>query len=139
MGIGKKIGKFSRAIALFQAFTRDAEEYQYDPQKAEELGRNAYERARHHRKGPLARVWDELMSFIRLIRAWAKGSYRHAPWKSLALIIGAILYFVSPLDAIPDIIPVLGFMDDAFIIAFVMRQVRKDIAAFRIWEASFAV
>jgi uncharacterized membrane protein YkvA (DUF1232 family) len=139
MKIGKKIGKFSRAIALFQAFTRDAEEYHYDPQKAEELGRNAYERARRHRKGPLARVWDELMSFIRLIRAWAKGSYRHAPWKSLALIIGAILYFVSPLDAIPDIIPVLGFMDDAFIIAFVMRQVRKDIAAFRIWEASFAV
>jgi uncharacterized membrane protein YkvA (DUF1232 family) len=77
------------------------------------------------------------MSFLRLLRAWAKGSYRHAPWRSLTLIIAAILYFVSPLDAIPDVIPVLGFADDAFIIAFVMRHVRRDIAAFRSWESAY--
>jgi len=138
MGIGKKLGKFSRAYSIFYALTRDAEEYRDDPRRAEDLSRHAYDRARQHRRGPIARVWDDLMSFIRLLRAWAKGSYRQAPWKSVALIIGAILYFVSPLDAIPDVIPVLGFADDAFIIAFVMRHVRRDIAAFRDWE-SFAV
>jgi uncharacterized membrane protein YkvA (DUF1232 family) len=135
MGIAKGLGKFSRAYAIFQAFTRDAEQYHDDPHRAEGLSRDALDRAQHHRKGPLARVWDDLMSFIRLLRAWATGAYRQAPWKSVALIIGAILYFVSPLDAIPDFIPLLGFADDAFIIAFVMRQVRKDIAAFRNWES----
>lgn len=138
MGIGKKLGKFSRAYAIFQALTRDAEQYHHDPRRAEMLGREALERAQRHRKGPIARVWDELMTFIRLIRSWATGGYRQAPWKSVAFIIGAILYFVSPIDAIPDFIPVLGFMDDAFIIAFVMRQVRKDVAAFRDWESNFA-
>jgi uncharacterized membrane protein YkvA (DUF1232 family) len=138
MGLGKKIGKFGRAFAIFQAFTKDAEEYHHDPRRAEVLGRNALERAQRHRKGPIARVWDELMTFIRLIRSWAGGAYRQAPWKSVALIIGAILYFVSPIDAIPDIIPLLGFADDAFIIAFVMRQVRKDVAAFRDWESNLA-
>jgi uncharacterized membrane protein YkvA (DUF1232 family) len=33
---------------------------------------------------------------------------------------------------------VLGFADDAFIIAFVMRHVRRDIAAFRNWESIYA-
>ena len=138
MGLGKKLGKFSRAYAIFQAFTKDAEEYHHDPRRAEELGRSALVRAEHHRKGPLARVWDDLMTFIRLLRSWAGGTYRQAPWKSVALIIGAILYFVSPLDAIPDFIPILGFADDAFIIAFVMRHVRRDVAAFRDWESTYA-
>jgi uncharacterized membrane protein YkvA (DUF1232 family) len=138
MGIRKNLGKFSRAYTIFLALTKDAEQYHDDPRRVEDLSRHAYERAHHHRRGPLARVWDDLMSFIRLLRAWAKGSYRQAPWKSVALIIGAILYFISPLDAIPDFIPVLGFADDAFIIAFVMRHVRRDIAAFRNWESIYA-
>lgn len=138
MGILKKAGKAGRAYSIFQAFTQEAEDYREDPRRAEQLGRNAYDRAQPHRKGPLGRVWDDLMSFIRLIRSWATGKYQAAPWKSLALIIGAILYFVSPIDAIPDIIPILGFADDAFIIAFVMRHVRKDIAAFRQWEGEYA-
>jgi uncharacterized membrane protein YkvA (DUF1232 family) len=138
MGILKNTGKVGRAYSIFQAFTAQADEYQHDPRRAEELGRGAYDRAQRHRKGPLGRVWDDLMSFIRLLRSWATGKYQAAPWKSVALIIGAILYFVSPLDAIPDFIPFLGFADDAFIIAFVMRHVRKDIAAFRQWEGEYA-
>jgi uncharacterized membrane protein YkvA (DUF1232 family) len=135
MGLGKKLGKFSRAYAIFQAFTKDAEEYHNDPRRAEELARGAYQRAHEHRKGPIARVWDDLMTFLRLIKAWATGGYTQAPWKSIALVIGAVLYFVSPIDAIPDFIPVIGFMDDAFIIGFVMRAIRKDVRAFREWES----
>ena len=138
MGILKRANKMGRAFSIFQAFTKEADDYQHDPRRAEELSRTALDRAEHHRKGPIGRVWDDLMSFIRLIRSWATGKYQAAPWKSLALIIGAILYFVSPLDAIPDIIPVLGFADDAFIIAFVMRHVRRDINAFRAWETEYA-
>jgi len=138
MGLGKKLGKFSRAYAIFQALTKDAEEYREDPQRTEALARGAYQRAHAHRKGPIARVWDDLMTFLRLIKAWATGSYREAPWKSIALVIGAVLYFVSPLDAIPDIIPIIGFADDAFIIGFVMRAIRKDVRAFREWESMVA-
>jgi uncharacterized membrane protein YkvA (DUF1232 family) len=138
MGLGKKLGKFSRAYAIFQAFTKDAEEYHNDPRRADDLARTAYHYSHEHRKGPIARVWDDLMTFLRLIKAWAKGTYRQAPWKSIALVIGAVLYFVSPLDAIPDWIPIIGFMDDAFIIGFVMRAIRKDVRAFREWESTVA-
>jgi uncharacterized membrane protein YkvA (DUF1232 family) len=138
MGLGKKLGKFSRVYAIFQAFTKDAEEYRDDPRRTEELARGAYQRAHEHRQGPIARVWDDLMTFLRLIKAWATGGYTQAPWKSIALVIGAVLYFVSPIDAIPDFIPVIGFMDDAFIIGFVMRAIRKDVRAFREWESMVA-
>lgn len=138
MGLGKKLGKFSRAYAIFQAFTKDAEEYHNDPRRAEELARGAYQRAHEHRKGPIARVWDDLMTFLRLIKAWATGKYRQMPWKSMAMVIGAVLYFVSPIDAIPDFIPIIGFMDDAFVIAWTMRTIRKDVRAFREWEDTVA-
>ena len=138
MGLGKKLDKFSRAYAIFHAFTKDAEEYHNDPRRADDLARTAYHYSHEHRKGPIARVWDDLMTFLRLIKAWAKGTYRQAPWKSIALVIGAVLYFVSPLDAIPDWIPIVGFMDDAFIIGFVMRAIRKDVRAFREWESTVA-
>jgi uncharacterized membrane protein YkvA (DUF1232 family) len=138
MGVLKKANKFGRAYSIFQAFTQEAEDYHQDPRRAEELGRHALDRAERHRKGPIGRVWDDLMSFIRLLRSWATGKYQAPPWKSIALIIGAVLYFVSPFDAIPDIIPILGFADDAFIIAFVMRHVRRDIIAFRAWEEGAA-
>ena len=39
------------------------------------------------------------------------------------LIIGALGYFISPIDAIPDVIPLIGYSDDAAIItAVVMRM-----------------
>ena len=53
----------------------------------------------------------------------------------MAWIIAGVIYFVSPIDAIPDFIPVIGFMDDAFVISLVMRGVRKDVENFREWES----
>ncbi|MCY7363439.1 MAG: DUF1232 domain-containing protein [Ignavibacteria bacterium] len=38
-------------------------------------------------------------------------------WAMKSLIVGALAYFVCPLDAVPDFIPVAGFLDDAGVIA----------------------
>jgi uncharacterized membrane protein YkvA (DUF1232 family) len=128
------MGKFTRAVKLFRAFRKEAEAYHQHPSDAGYLARNAYDRAKQHR-GPLSRVWDDLMTFFRLLRAWATGKYRHhIPWKSVAMIIAGVLYFMDPLDLIPDFIPIIGFADDAFIIRFVMRAIHKDVERFREWE-----
>lgn len=44
-----------------------------------------------------------------------------------AIIIGALGYFILPLDLIPDIIPVLGFTDDASAIAIAYKAVKNNI------------
>jgi uncharacterized membrane protein YkvA (DUF1232 family) len=40
---------------------------------------------------------------------------------SLSMIVSAVVYFVSPFDLIPDSIPVLGLVDDASVLTFVVQ------------------
>ena len=129
--------KKRRVFRIFRTLLSDAEGYQSDRDKADVLAGTAWQKA-ERRRGPLVRVFGDLKSFIRLLRAWGTGRYKQIPWKSMSLIIAAVLYFVSPIDAIPDFIPGLGFLDDAFVIAWVMRQVRKDVEDFNFWEDSTA-
>jgi len=85
-------------------------------------------------RGPLAQVWDDMQTSVRLVRAWGRREYRGVGRGTLVLIVGALLYFVSPIDAIIDAIPVLGFLDDAAVLAWVLGQVRAELYAFRNWE-----
>ena len=89
-------------------------------------------------RGPLARVWDDLHTSVRLVRAWARRDYAGVGVGTIILIVGALLYFVSPIDAIVDVIPVLGYVDDAAVLAWVIGQVRAELEAFRAWEQSGA-
>lgn len=50
--------------------------------------------------------------------AWAKG-----------VIVGALGYFISPIDAIPDVVPVLGYTDDAAVIAAALASVAAHVDA----------
>jgi uncharacterized membrane protein YkvA (DUF1232 family) len=52
---------------------------------------------------------------------------RATPLPVKATLIGAIAYFVLPIDAIPDVLPVLGFTDDAAVVALAIRQVAGAI------------
>jgi uncharacterized membrane protein YkvA (DUF1232 family) len=77
---------------------------------------------------------DDLSAFVRLVRAWASGTYRDVPWRSMALVVGALVYFLNPLDAVPDPLPSVGLVDDISVIAFVVGVVRSDIRRFVQWE-----
>ena len=79
-------------------------------------------------------VRDGLGASFRLLRAYAAGRYRAIPWSSLVSIVAAIVYFVMPLDAIPDFILSLGFIDDVALIGWVLSSVRRDLDAFTAWE-----
>jgi uncharacterized membrane protein YkvA (DUF1232 family) len=85
-------------------------------------------------RGPLGRVWDDLRTSVRLVRAWGRRDYPGVGLGTIALIVGALLYFVSPIDAIVDAIPVLGYVDDAAVLAWVFGQVRAELDTFRSWE-----
>lgn len=47
------------------------------------------------------------------------------PMRSKMLIVGALLYFISPIDVIPDILGPLGFSDDIAVVAMVLKQVKE--------------
>lgn len=87
------------------------------------------------RKSGLKEVWGSLMSFFRLIRAYLNGSYRQVSTQGLLMIVAAVVYFVSPIDLIPDFILGLGLIDDATVLAWTIRACASDLAAFLAWES----
>lgn len=86
------------------------------------------------KQGKLKDVWASLMSFFRLIRAYVNGSYRQVSAKALLMIVTAVVYFVSPIDLIPDFILGLGLIDDATVLAWTIKACAADLAAFMAWE-----
>ncbi|HVV94841.1 MAG TPA: YkvA family protein [Hyphomicrobiales bacterium] len=52
---------------------------------------------------------------------------RDTPTKVRAVLIGALAYFILPADAIPDVLPVVGFTDDAGVIAAALAMVSRHI------------
>lgn len=69
-----------------------------------------------------------------MVTFWIEGKYEDLPYKSVVLIFGAILYFLNPLDLIPDFVPGLGFTDDAAVIGLVLKSVSTDLHRFREWK-----
>ena len=112
-----------------------AEGYLRDPQKAKKLLDDATKKAKglEKNRGPLAEVWGYLTALFRLLRAYILREYRDIPWGSIVLVTVGIIYFVSPIDLIPDVLPI-GFIDDAAVIAFVVAQIKADLDNFLAWE-----
>ncbi len=79
---------------------------------------------------PLSGVIEDLKTLFEMLRAVARGSYRLRK-ETLILVAGAVLYFVIPIDVIPDFIPVAGFLDDAAVIAWVVKTCKGEIDLFR--------
>lgn len=113
----------TRAIALRVA---------HDPTRAEKLARSAARKADRN-EGAVRRVYQYIKAFSRMLRAYARREYRAVPWRSIILITAALLYFVSPFDLIPDILPG-GFVDDVALIASIVKQIQSDLDQFLAWE-----
>lgn len=47
--------------------------------------------------------------------------------KNKALIIGALGYMISPLDVVPDAIPIVGLSDDLAVLLYVLKTVWTDV------------
>ncbi len=86
-------------------------------------------------KGSSPGLMDSLRTLMRMVNAYRLGTYRAVPWPTIGKIVAILVYFVLPLDFIPDVLPVLGFTDDFALILWALRSFAGDIEAFRAWEA----
>ena len=82
----------------------------------------------------LENVREDLGTFIDLLKAYASGDYRRVSTRALISIVAAVLYFVVPLDFIPDFILALGFLDDVAVIGYVLGVVREEMREFQEWQ-----
>jgi len=82
-------------------------------------------------KKKITSIQTELMLVISMLKSWIKGEYKEMPWMTLLLSTGALIYFVNPFDAVPDMIPGAGLIDDATVIGFVVASIKQDIRNFK--------
>lgn len=61
------------------------------------------------------------------LAAWYATQDPETPFRARALLLGALAYFVMPVDAIPDVFTVVGFSDDAAVIAAVLATLGSHI------------
>lgn len=90
------------------------------------------------RKGNAARVRDEFWPKMKAVAAKvpfaedALAAYyctldRDTPLRVRGTLLAALAYFVMPLDALPDLMPVLGFTDDAAVLMVAFQMISAHI------------
>lgn len=88
--------------------------------------------------GPLGRFIVDLKLLFSIVADYISGEYREIPWWSLASIVAALLYVLSPIDLIPDFIPVVGYLDDAAVVAICLHLVEQDLLTYKEWKTKNA-
>jgi uncharacterized membrane protein YkvA (DUF1232 family) len=77
---------------------------------------------------------EKVFLLVRMVKALATGKYKHLPINTLVRIVAVLIYFVSPIDLLPDFLPFLGFADDITLIIWLLESINQDIIAFESWE-----
>ncbi|WP_455675099.1 YkvA family protein [Pradoshia sp.] len=114
-------------------YLKKARSYLGNTEKSNELLDNADKKSAKNRRS-LDDVWEPLQLLFGMFRSYAKKEYTEIPTRSILAIIAAILYFVTPIDVIPDFILGLGFADDAAVIAFTVKQIQDDLEKYKLWS-----
>jgi len=120
----------------FRRAASESEDYARDPARLRQLVQDAVGKINTTPRGPFAETWPYLMAMVRLARDYQRAEYRDVSEQNLRVIIAALLYFVSPFDVIPDWVPVLGHIDDAFVVSLALKTVRADLDTFMAWETA---
>jgi uncharacterized membrane protein YkvA (DUF1232 family) len=112
-----------------------AKGYLDNPKKTQGLLKKAILKAKNN-KGTLGEAWEKLHLFFDLVQAYSNGQYRNVAPTTILTILGAILYFVSPLDVVPDFLVGLGILDDAAVISFTLKKLSVELDEFKKWKHS---
>lgn len=80
-------------------------------------------------------VLSEVPVWISLVRSYTKKEYTTIPGGTIIAIISALLYFLSPIDVIPDVIPGVGIVDDIAVLTFCWKMIEADIDEYVEWRA----
>ncbi len=88
------------------------------------------EKANSNKKKLNGGILEDLRTFREMLKAALDGSYKFSK-KTLIYIIAGLIYFISPIDLIPDFIIGLGFIDDAAVFALLIKRIKGELQKFR--------
>jgi uncharacterized membrane protein YkvA (DUF1232 family) len=84
--------------------------------------------------GPLARFVEDGQLLIAVVKDYWTGTYRQIPYYSIAAVVFSLAYVFNPFDLIPDVIPVVGEVDDALVVGACLLLVEEDLHNYKKWK-----
>ncbi len=132
----KKTHQYTEGNSKFKQAQQWAAQILQDPEKLKKLVAEAAQKLQILKSdNPTTNALKEKVGATqRMVQAYMRGDYRVIPWKSLLLLVAGILYFVMPLDLLPDFIPLAGYLDDLSIMLWIFQAIKTDIEDFEAWE-----
>ena len=82
----------------------------------------------------LAKYFKDMCEIFELLRARVTDIYKETPWRTVAALTGALIYVLAPIDMIFDFIPIVGYIDDAFVIGLALELAKPDLEKYRAWK-----
>ncbi|OON70652.1 hypothetical protein B0919_01140 [Hymenobacter sp. CRA2] len=125
---------------LFKGFLRKAEGYLRQPLRIKQLLNDAYQKASAKKDvGHIAHeAWESLQTLFRLVKFAASGEYTGIPTPTVLAAVAVLIYFLSPIDLVPDFIPVVGLLDDVALMAWFTSTLKTEMDKFEEWEQARA-
>ena len=90
-------------------------------------------------RGPLKRFVDDSKMLVALIKDYRAGNYKAALFGTIAAVVFALIYVFNPLDILPDVLPFVGAVDDASVIAACLMLVERDLLKYKNWKVNTPV
>jgi uncharacterized membrane protein YkvA (DUF1232 family) len=84
--------------------------------------------------GRLRRTVRQVRLLFELIGDFWRGDYRKVPWLAITMAAAAVIYFLNPFDLIPDMIPIIGYLDDAMVVGLAVLALEDDLKAYCEWK-----
>ena len=100
--------------------------------KADEIEKKVRE------SGPLKRYIDDVKLLLSMVNDYWSGDYKEIPYWAIGATVFALLYVLSPIDLIPDFIPVVGLVDDAAVVALCLYMIEQELHDYSEWKTQNA-
>lgn len=118
---------------IFKNLNSKSNTIYHDNEKLQKLILNAKKIAEENTT--LKNLWSDIKLTLELSKDWIKGEYKDITKGSIMLIIGGLLYLVSPIDLVPDFL-LGGFLDDAAILAYVFKKIAEELVVYKEWKTT---
>ena len=111
-----------------------------NPDKAKKVMNKALKKSNRVKgdKSLIASIKENVILFFSMMADFFTGKYKDLPMKSGIKILAALIYFVFLIDLIPDFLAVIGLVDDAAVLAWVINSLGSDIDNYKKWKGSKA-
>jgi uncharacterized membrane protein YkvA (DUF1232 family) len=84
--------------------------------------------------GPLRRFIEDGQLLISVVKDYRAGEFRRVPYGTIAAIVFTLIYVFNPLDLVPDVLPIIGQIDDAAVVAACLVLVEHDLYTYKLWK-----